>query len=50
MCEMVGIVEVGEGIVLVWGFYLKSILNSTQLMALQAHKPTNAYPLESTQI
>ena len=44
MCEMVGIVEVGEGIVLVWGFYLKSILNSTQLMGLQDHKPTNAYP------
>ena len=44
MCEIVGIVEVGEGIVLVWGFYLKSILNSTQLMGLQDHKPTNAYP------
>ena len=47
MCEMVGIVEVGEGIVLVWGFYLKSILNSTQLMGLQDHKPTNAYPWHS---
>ena len=37
-------------VVVVWIFYLKPILNSTQLMALQAHKPTNAYPLESTQI